>query len=104
MIACLRSAGPQEHSVDRVRRRLCPDIAKGEIQITCAGLPGNCCQHFLDQGLGDSHARTIGASMRKRNWVDAEDGKISSANLGPINTIISTATRAYARAATWGTP
>src|SRR6267142_896846 len=40
--------------------------------------------------------------MRKRKWVDDEDGKISSANLGPINTIISTATRAYAPSSNLG--
>src|SRR5260370_9371259 len=40
--------------------------------------------------------------MRKRNWVDADDGKISSANLGPSNTIISTANTAYAPSSNFG--
>src|SRR6202030_3128654 len=40
--------------------------------------------------------------MRKRNCVDAEDGKISSANLGPSNAIISTATRAYKQSSNLG--
>src|SRR5260370_25021122 len=40
--------------------------------------------------------------MRKRNWVDADDGKISSANLGPSNTIISTANTGYAPSSNFG--
>src|SRR5258708_5048372 len=40
--------------------------------------------------------------MRKRNCVDAEDGKISCANLGPSSTIISTATTAYAPSSNLG--
>src|ERR1035438_5016623 len=55
----LRSTGPQEDSIDWIRRTLSSDVAKREIKILGARLPCDGYKHFLNKGFGHRHSCTI---------------------------------------------
>src|ERR1035438_9658363 len=57
----LRSTGPQEDSIDWIRRTLSSDVAKREIEILGARLPCDGYKHLLDKGLRYCHSCAIGS-------------------------------------------